>query len=533
MSFEKVWNDIADNKPESMTMDEYKNYILGFVFYRYICFNQENHLAKNNLLDVKPNQTINDAFKEQANGDELEEYLEDISKTFGYAIEPDDTWATLIGKIQNETIVPSDFQNIFEHFNKNIKLNPEMGQTFCGIFDDVKIADTRLGEDTNSRAKTLCEIVKNVDEMSESYTPSELFKKLIENFANCAGKVGGKFYTPEAVSRIMAEIVASGFQHEERVFTVYDPCCGSGSTLLELTKAVPNGNQRGVIKFFGEEKELTTYNLARMNLIIHGVSSNNMVLKNADTLGEDWPDGMDRRGNDNPRKVDAIVSDIEFSKSWNNAASRLKEARFKDYGKLAPKSTADFAFLLHGLYHLDEKGTMAIVVPHGVLFRGNAEGTIRENLINIENAAGNKIDAVIGLPGNIMFSEKGKPSVPVVILVLKQKRENSDILFIDASHEYKKGKNKNYLDEDHISKIVNAYKDRVDIPNYAKVVEYDAIKDNGFNLNIPRYIESGEKEPELDPLEIINQINLDEAEVKAANENMKNALIELGLIKPE
>ena len=531
MAFETIWNEIIENKPNSMTMDEYKNYILGFVFYRYLCINQEEYLTEQNILDVNPDESVNDAFCREAVEDELTDYLVDISSALGYAIEPNETWETLLNKINNETIQPVDFQNLFENFKKNIKLNPEMGQKFNGIFDDVNIGDTRLGNDTNSRAKTLCEIMKYVDEMSDVETPEELFRKLLEHFAGCAGKVGGKFYTPKSVSVILAKIVTSNLKTLERTFTVYDPACGSGSTMLELIKTVPDGNRQGTIKFFGGEKELTTYNLARMNLFINGVSSGNVFLKNTDTLGDDWPDGKDSRGIDCPRKVDAVVSDIEFSTKWNNSAQRINDPRFKDFGKLAPKTKADYSFLLHGLYHLDEEGTLAMVVPHGVLYRDKAEACIRKSLIS--HSTGNKIYAVIGLPENIMFSEKGKKAVPVAIIVLKKTRETDDILFIDASRDFEKGKNKNYLKKEHIEKILDAYNSREKIPNYAYLASMEEIIENKYNLSISRYVNTIEEEEEIDLSELYMLLKKDDEELSVLKSKVYKTLKNLGFAPEE
>ena len=222
----------------------------------------------------------------------------------------------------------------------------------------------------------------------------------------------------------------------DEVFSVYDPTNGSGSLLLTVKDEVPGGDKPGAVKFFGQELNTTTYNLARMNLMMHGVSFKNMTLSNADTLGPDWPDGPDIKGNDHPRSFDAVVANPPYSAHWDNNETKLKDPRFKDYGKLAPKTKADYAFILHGLYHLNEEGTMAIVLPHGVLFRGAAEGTIRQNLI--EHPSGNRIYAVIGLPANLFYGV----TIPTVIIVFKKKRTTKDILFIDASNEFEKGKTK-------------------------------------------------------------------------------------------
>ena len=529
MDYTNIWQDIEDSIPDKMMISEYKDYILGFVFYRYLSDKQEQYLLTNNVIDICANQTINEAYCIQAQGDALADYIQDISSSLGYAIEPYDTWCSLISRIENGKVIPEDYQKMFDNFNKNSKLNKDAGKNFSDIFNDVKIADTRLGVDTNSRAKTLCKIVSLVDCMPFEPSAGKLFRELIGFFASKAGKTGGKFYTPQSVSQLMAQIVTENAIESETSFSVYDLACGSGSTLLELKYAVPGGDREGAIKFYGEEIELSTYNLARMNLFINGISSSNIMLKNTDTLGLDWPDGQDENGINQPRRFDAIVSDIEFSRKWDNSKSRLKDPRFQNYGNLAPKSLADYAFLLHGLYHLNEEGTMAMVVPHGVLFRGKAEETIRKNLI--EHPSGNKIYAVIGLPENIMFSEKGKKSVAVVILVLKKKKNLEDILFIDASHDFTKVKNKNILEHNHILKIINAYKNRTDIAKYAHLASLDEVKRNDYNLNITRYVNAFEEELEINPVEVCNLLIEDEVRIKAAKKDFYENLRILGIMK--
>jgi len=280
-------------------------------------------------------------------------------------------------------------------------------------------------------------------------------------------------------------------------FSVYDPTMGSGSLLLTVRNQLPETTQAGAIKFYGQELNTTTYNLARMNLMMHDVSFNNMTLNNADTLESDWPDGPDEAGVDQPRSFDAVVANPPYSAKWDNNETKLKDPRFSEYGKLAPASKADFAFVLHSLYHLNNDGTMAIVLPHGVLFRGAAEGKIRQTLIEK-----NYLDAVIGLPANLFYGT----SIPTTILVFKKNRQVKDVLFIDASSDFEKAKNQNNLRDSDVDKIVAAYKSREDVDKYAHVATLDEIKENDFNLNIPRYVDTFEEEEPIDIDEVKKEI---------------------------
>lgn len=507
----KLWA-MANELRGNMDAAEYKNYILAFMFYRYLSEHQEQYLITNNVLDIAPEQAVNEAYLEQANEADLSDYLEDISSSLGYAIAPLDTWSSLINKINESMVIPSDYQTIFDNFNKNAELNKEAVHDFRGVFNDINLGDSRLGSSTNERAKSLNRIVKlvnDIDYMGEDGKDvlGVIYEYLIGQFAASAGKKGGEFYTPHEVSKVLAKIVTADVTVSDEVFSVYDPTSGSGSLLLTVQGEVPGGDKPGAVKFYGQELNTTTYNLARMNLMMHGVSFKNMTLSNADTLESDWPDGPDVKGNDHPRSFDAVVANPPYSAHWDNNESKLKDPRFKDYGKLAPKTKADYAFILHSLYHLNETGTMAIVLPHGVLFRGAAEGTIRENLI--EHPSGNRIYAVIGLPANLFYGV----SIPTVIIVFKKKRATKDILFIDASNEFEKNKNQNRLTDENINKIFETYQNRVDIDKYAHVASIEEIRENDYNLNIPRYVDTFEEEAPIDLDEINKQLAQDNQEI--------------------
>lgn len=516
----KLWA-MANELRGNMDAAEYKNYILAFMFYRYLSEHQERYLVENNVIDVAADESINKAYLEQANGDDLNDYLEDISSSLGYAIAPLDTWESLIQKIDNSMVIPSDYQTIFDNFNKNAELNKEAAKDFRGVFNDINLGDSRLGSSTNERAKSLNRIVKLVDGIDYKGEDGEdilgaIYEYLIGQFAASAGKKGGEFYTPHEVSKILAKIVTDGVEETDNTFSVYDPTCGSGSLLLTVQGELPGGDKPGAIKFFGQEKNTTTYNLARMNLMMHGVSFNNMTLSNADTLESDWPDGLDAKGVDRPRSFDAVVANPPYSAHWDNSETKLKDPRFSEYGKLAPKTKADYAFILHSLYHLNDTGAMAIVLPHGVLFRGAAEGTIRKTIIEK-----NYLDTVIGLPANLFYGV----SIPTTILVFKKNRKTKDILFIDASNEFEKGKNQNKLTDENINRIVETYRNRADVDKYAHVASLEEIKENDFNLNIPRYVDTFEEEEPIDLDEVnrlLKQDNKEIAELEAKiNEQLK------------
>jgi type I restriction enzyme M protein len=320
----------------------------------------------------------------------------------------------------------------------------------------------------------------------------DAYEYLIGQFASDSGKNAGEFYTPQSVSRLITQIAMHG-KEDVRGFTIYDPTMGSGSLLLNARRY---SNERLSINYFGQELNTSTYNLARMNMILHGVPINNQHLHNADTLDQDWPI-------EEPTNFDAVVMNPPYSAHWQPSKGTENDPRFVSYG-LAPKSKADFAFLLHGYYHLKDTGVMCIVLPHGVLFRGGAEGRIRKALL--ENGA---IDTVIGLPANIFFNT----SIPTTVTVLKKSRTTRDVLFIDASKEFEKAKNQNHLTDDNIQKILETYINRKDVDKYAHLASFDEIKENDFNLNIPRYVDTTEPEKPVDVVKVVADIKKNDEEI--------------------
>lgn len=493
----QIW-EMANRLRSNMDASEYRNYILGFMFYRYLSEHQEQRMVQNDLIDVEEGQSVNDAYVEQASGDDLNDYLEELADSLGYAIAPQYTWQTIVDKVNDNSIAPSDFQDMLDSFNHNVDLNKNAKQDFHGVFADMNLGNSRLGQTTAARAKALVEIVNLVDEVQYKDDDGhdilgDIYEYLIAQFAGNSGKKAGEFYTPHQVSEVLAKLVTIDLNPKEDKPSVYDFACGSGSLLLTVQEQIKDRS----LFYYGQELNTTTYNLARMNLMMHDVSYMNMDLRNADTLESDWPDGVDSDGVDHPRSFDMVVANPPYSAHWDNNDNKMKDPRFKEYGGLAPKTKADYAFLLHGLYHLSNEGTMAIVLPHGVLFRGAKEEKIRKALLNK-----NQIDAVIGLPAGLFYST----GIPTLVMVLKKNKTNKDVMFIDASSNFEKGKNQNILRDDDISKIINTYKERKDVDKYAHIAPMSEIEENDFNLNIPRYVDTFEPEPEIDLGEVTKEI---------------------------
>ena len=512
----KVW-DMANRLRGNMDASEYRNYILGFMFYRYLSERQEEYLF--DFLEDKPEsiEEVNEEYKREAADDKSDYILKVLAKNRGYAIGPGYTWKTIVEEVNNNTIRPDTFQRMLDSFDKNLKINPNSVNDFTGIFADMNLNNSRLGSTTAARAKALTEIINLVDQIEYKDENGKdilgrIYEYLIKEFASNSGKKAGEFYTPHEVSKLLAKLATVSFDQSIPHPTVYDFACGSGSLLLTLKNEIKHD-----IKYHGQELNTTTYNLARMNLMMHAVKYDHMELKNADTLEQDWPREINEQGIDRPLKFDVVVANPPYSQRWDNSDRKLKDPRFKDYG-LAPKTKADYAFLLHGLYHLDQNGTMAIVLPHGVLFRGAKEGKIREALLKK-----NQIDAIIGMPAGLFYST----GIPTVVLVLKKSRTNKDVLFIDASKGFEKGKNQNKLRKEDIDKIINTYKERKDVERYAHVASFDEIKENDFNLNIPRYVDTFVPEPPVDLKKVATDLHETNIEIQKNQKELVGMLKEL------
>lgn len=498
----KLWS-IANDLRGNMEANEFKNYILGLIFYRYLSEKVESRV--NDLLSEDDIDYLTAWQDEEYKEGLKEELLEQI----GYFIEPTYLFSNLVNSIENGNFDIEMLQKAINSITEST-IGMDSQEDFDNLFDDMDLSSTKLGKDVKSRSKLIAKVISNISSIEFSHEDTEIdvlgdaYEYLISQFASNAGKKAGEFYTPQQVSKILAKIVTI---EKTDLKNVYDPTCGSGSLLLRVAK------EAKVRKFYGQEFTSTTYNLARMNMLLHDVNYNNFDIKNNDTLEN--PEHIDM-------KFEAIVANPPYSAKWSADDKFLDDDRFSPYGKLAPKSKADFAFIQHMIYHLDDNGTMAVVLPHGVLFRGASEGVIRKYLIEEKNV----LDAVIGLPANIFYGT----SIPTVILVFKKNRKNKDdILFIDASNEFEKGKNQNNLTDDNVEKIVKTYKERSTIDKYLYVATLDEIKENDYNLNIPRYVDTFEEEEEID-LDLVSQkIKSIDKEIAEIDEKLSVYLKELGL----
>ncbi|RAN84611.1 type I restriction-modification system subunit M [Bacillus sp. SRB_331] len=502
--YQALWNS-ADILRSKMDANEYKSYLLGLVFYKYLSDKMLIHVAS--LLE-EPTTDLEAAQKVYAEAyqdeDVKDDLLGELQYDFSYTLEPNLTFTALVQAIHKGLFQLEDLAQGF----RNIEQSSE---TFENLFEDVDLYSKKLGSTPQKQNQTIAEVMKELSVLNvaghEGDMLGDAYEYLIGQFASDSGKKAGEFYTPQAISTLMTRIVLHD-KENQKGFSVYDPTMGSGSLLLNVKKY---SNEAGTISYFGQELNTSTYNLARMNMILHGVDTANQHLNNADTLDQDWP-------TDEPTNFDGVLMNPPYSAKWTAEKGFLDDPRFSMYGVLAPKSKADFAFLLHGFYHLKDSGVMAIVLPHGVLFRGNTEGKIRKILL--DNGA---IDTVIGLPSNIFFNT----SIPTTVIILKKNRSTKDVLFIDASNEFEKGKNQNVLTDDHIDKMLETYIQRENIEKYAHVASFDEIIENDYNLNIPRYVDTFEEEDEISLVELSGAMQQTQQELQQAEQNLFAMLNEL------
>lgn len=488
----------ADILRGKMDANEYKNYLLGIVFYKYLSDTFLTHVY--DLLYNKQPENMAEAqkaYEEVFTTEDAEELLEDIRESYHYTIEPELTYTKIAETANNNTFQRETLKKAFNNVEQSDSI-------FSNLFADVDLYSSRLGMGEQKQSSLIAELVKTINDADllnyEGEVLGNAYEYLIGQFASETGKKAGEFYTPQEVSNILTRIAIQG-QENKRGLLVYDAAMGSGSLLLNAKKY---SNEPNYIRYFGQELNTTTFNLARMNMFLHDVDPENQHLRNADTLDADWP-------TDEETDFDMVLMNPPYSAKWSASQGFLNDSRFSDYGVLAPKSKADYAFLLHGFYHLKNTGTMAIVLPHGVLFRGAAEGKIRQKLV--DNGA---IYAVIGLPANLFYNT----SIPTTIIALKKDRESRDILFIDASSQYVKGKNQNKLSQENIDHIIDLYVNRKDAEKEAHLASYEEIVANDYNLNIPRYVDTFEQEDEIKLSDIAAELQEQDKEISAVHSQL-------------
>lgn len=517
---------IADKLRGAMNADDFRDYMLAFLFLRYLSDNYET-AAKKELGRDYPERPSGDNAVPLAvwyanNPDDVVEFEKQMRRKVHYVIKPDHLWASIANLARTQS---GDLLETLREGFKYIE-NESFQSTFQGLFSEINLGSEKLGKTHADKNKKLCDIIKEIAKGLNEFSTDidalgDAYEYLIGQFAAGSGKKAGEFYTPQRISDILSAIVTLDSQEPKtgqvnHLGSVFDFACGSGSLLLNVRKRM---GPHGIGKIYGQEKNITTYNLARMNMLLHGVKDTEFEIYHGDTLANDW----DFLRETNPAKMpkfDAVVANPPFSYRWEPKEDMGDDVRFKNYG-LAPKSAADFAFLLHGFRFLKDQGVMAIVLPHGVLFRGGAEERIRTKLLEDGH-----IDTVIGLPANLFYST----GIPVCILVLKKCKKPDDVLFINAAEHFEKGKRQNVLLDEHIDKIVETYQQRPKlVERYARRVGMDEIEREGYNLNISRYISTATAEPEIDLAATHKKLVDLEKTISAAREKHNQFLQELGL----
>lgn len=527
-----LWN-IANDLRGAMNADDFRDYMLSFLFLRYLSFNYEeaskkelgrdypDNTPKDIMRAIKVNTPLEIWYNE--NPDDIQEFEKQMRRKIHYVIKPQYLWSNI-----NELARTQDGE-LLKTLGKAFRFieNESFDSTFKGLFSEINLNSEKLGKTSEERNGKLCKIITKIAEgiadfSTDTDTLGDAYEYLIGKFAAGSGKKAGEFYTPQEISSILSEIVTLDNQYpstgkKEKIERVLDFACGSGSLLLNVRTQMKNAD-RNIGKIYGQEKNITTYNLARMNMLLHGMKDTEFEIFHGDTLLNQW----DLLNEMNPSKkieFDAIVANPPFSLRWEPNDAMAEDFRFKGYG-LSPKSAADFSFLLHGFHFLSAEGTMATILPHGVLFRGGAEERIRTKLLKDNN-----IDTVIGLPSNLFYST----GIPVCILVLKKCKKEDDVLFINASEHYNKEKRQNTLSKEHIKNIVSTYQFRSERERYSRKVSIKEIEKNGYNLNISRYISTAEPEPIIDLKEVHSELEEIERKINISTDKHNDFLKELGL----
>ncbi len=499
----QLWN-IANTLRGNMSADDFRDYILGLIFYKY--------------LSDKLNRYCDELLKQDgikfvdADDELISELREECIENLGYFIAPKQLFSILAERGEKQEFIIDELYRTLTDIEQSTTA-AESADDFNGLFEELDLNSSKLGKNPDGRNKLISQVLIHLDNIEFHLENAEIdllgdaYEYLIGQFASGAGKKAGEFYTPQQVSKILAKLVTL----DGNIKSVYDPTCGSGSLLLRVAREAQTNNHN--LSFFGQEQNPSTYNLARMNMLMHGVRYDKFDIKNDDTL--EHPMHKDMR-------FDAVVANPPFSAHWSANELLLNDERFADYGKLAPKTKADFAFVLHMIHQLNESGTLAVVVPHGILFRGAAEGHIRKHLIEKKNY----LDAVIGLPAGIFFGT----SIPTCILVFKKSRKHKEnVFFIDASNHFEKGKAQNHLRDADVNAIIEAYSKRESVDKFAYLAPLSEIAENDYNLNIPRYVDTFEEEEQVDLDAVAQEISELETKMHAVDVEIAGFCGELGV----
>ncbi len=527
-----LWK-IANDMRGAMNADSFRDYMLSFLFWKYLSDNYikaaQKELGSDYPMIINNSEDIIHEIPLQIWYDNNEKYVvlfeKQMRRKIHYVIKPEFLWdkiAEIARTDDKDKILLDTIERGFKHIE-----NDSFGNTYRGLFSEINLSSEKLGRNYVERNTLLIRIIKTIAKELKVFSADndflgDAYEYLIGQFAADAGQKAGEFYTPQNISTILSRIVTLDCQDpasgkKNRINRVLDFACGSGSLLLNVRNQM---GESGIGKIYGQEKNITTYNLCRMNMLLHGVKDSAFEIHHGDSLANDW-DILQEENPANKINFDAVVANPPFSLRWDPTEDTANDFRFNRYG-VAPRSAADFAFLLHGFHFLSEDGTMAIILPHGVLFRGGKELAIRKKLLEDDN-----IDAVIGLPGNLFYST----GIPVCIIVLKKCRKNDKILFINASSDehYEKGKRQNYLRDEDVKKIVDTYQFRKEESRYSRQVSLQEIKENEYNLNITRYVSLAQEEKPIDLQEVHDKLVEIEAEIVKARDKHNEFLKELGL----
>ena len=509
---QQLWN-IANTLRGKMDADDFRDYILGFIFYKYL----------STKMDLYANQILQPdglTFKEiEDHADEavlMEEIKQLAIDKLGFFLKPSELFSELAHRGNaggKNNFILGDLAKVLTSIEQST-MGSESEEDFGNLFADLDLTSHKLGKSESDKNDLIVKVLQHLNEIdfdlenTDSDVLGDAYEYLIGQFASGAGKKAGEFYTPQQVSSVLAQLVTVG---KTQLKSVYDPTCGSGSLLLRVAKEV-----KGVSAFYGQEMNPTTYNLCRMNMIMHDVHYKRFDIKNEDTL---------ERPQHSELRFEAIVANPPFSANWSASPLFMTDDRFSAYGKLAPSSKADFAFVQHMVHQLADNGTMAIVLPHGALFRGGAEQHIRKYLINDKNY----LDAVIGLPANLFYGT----SIPTCIMVFKKSDgKPKDVLFIDASQHFEKVKTQNVLKEEHIDKIITTYRNRTEEDKYSKIAPLNLIAENDYNLNIPRYVDTFEAEESIDINAVAEELKALDTQINETDKTIASFCKELGIETP-